>query len=59
MNPTVIPIFSEISLQIIFRDGKFIFKMMERAERCRNFGELVADFHEGNEVVFPLDMSYF
>ena len=33
--------------------------MMQRAERCRNFGELVAQFYEGDDVVFPVDMSYF
>ena len=33
--------------------------MMQRAERCRNFGELVARFNEGDDVLFPVDMSYF
>lgn len=34
--------------------------LMQRAERSRNFIELVDRVYEGNnDVVFPADMSYF
>lgn len=33
--------------------------MMQKAERCRDFGELIHQFYEGEDVLFPVDMSYF